>query len=183
MRILRLMNAERHSEGGFPLHFVIMWGFFTLQYYFATGHDFTVSKIQWGSAYIGFEENNIVRSAILVLLNTFSSPVIFGLLLPLLVIYTSNPKVVLEFTKLRDLYRYFLNPFLCYMFFFGITTTCTIFFVYMERRHLMVFRVFAPKYVFDTVFLLVVDFVLVLCVAMIGAIVYFQKRTSHSKSQ
>jgi len=47
------------------------------------------------------------------------------------------------------------------MLFFTITATCTIGFVYIARHHLMVWRVFAPKYLFETCFLLVVDWMLV----------------------
>ena len=96
------------------MHTAVLWGFFTLQYYFGTGHDFSFTKIQWSSACIplitnkqktknnkekerkrnliiadiGFEENNLIRSAFLTLLNTFSAPLLFTLLLPFLVLYS-----------------------------------------------------------------------------------------------
>lgn len=37
---------------GCNIHTVLLWGFFTLQYYFATGHDFSFTRIQWSAACI-----------------------------------------------------------------------------------------------------------------------------------
>lgn len=53
------------------------------------------------------------------------------------------------------------------MLFFSVTATSTIAFVYHARHHLMVWRVFAPKYLFETGFLLIVDWSLVLCAVVV----------------
>jgi hypothetical protein len=43
-------------------------------------------------------------------------------------------------------------------------------FVFLQRRHLMVWRVFAPKYVFEAIFLLVVDLLLIAVVWLLHTI-------------
>ena len=51
---------------------------------------------------------------------------------------------------------------LSYLFPFVFSSSLTSLFVFLERRHLMVWRVFAPKLVFEFATLIVVDVMLIL---------------------
>ncbi|KAM9989285.1 hypothetical protein ACTFIY_005337 [Dictyostelium cf. discoideum] len=154
----------------------IIFGFLSINDFFTSGHEYSFNKIQFESAFIGFENHFYLRDGLLVLLNTFSSPIFFTLSLPIVIIYTrfyrllkmkqlvilSNTKELLEideneiqsFFSLKDL----LISFLCQLVFYCYQTLHICISVYGLRRHLMVWRVFAPKYIFESIQLLIVSF-------------------------
>eukprot|EP01133_Synstelium_polycarpum_P006808 gene6808-7913_t len=70
------------------------WGFLGLLHFFSTGHDSSFNAIQFESAYVGFEEHVYWRGALLVILNTFASPIFFALVLPVVVAATMVVQVV-----------------------------------------------------------------------------------------
>lgn len=121
-----------------------VWALLTLQFYFATGHHWQFSSLQFESAYIGFEEFNYAAGGVAVLCNTFAAPILAVAALPLLEaadrgeVGGSRARVAL--------------PFLCWFCFDLVLTSV---FVFIERRHLMVWRVFAPKFLFSAAFVLV----------------------------
>lgn len=128
--------------------------FFTLQYFFATGHHWQLNSLQFESAFIGFETFNWFAGFILMMLNTFSAPILIILSIPL-------------FIGLRQSSCLYSEAFLNYKVFFSWHMLLTLIFVFIERRHLMVWRVFAPKFLIESVLVLSIDIILFGCASMV----------------
>lgn len=65
------------------------WFVFSIHGFYATGHQPTFPSLHWSAAFVGLEDTQSIGNwapALLVGLNTFSSYVLFGLSLPLVVI-------------------------------------------------------------------------------------------------
>jgi phosphatidylinositol glycan class O len=101
--------------------------------YFVTGHHSSFPSLQNAAAFVGFDHFEWYRAGFLLSLNTFG---IFGLFLWHL-IPSLQHTVILSF--------------------FSLSTTATTLFVALQRRHLMVWAIFAPKYIFESAILLVVN--------------------------
>ncbi len=148
----------------FPLHSVVLWGFFAVQYFFATGHLYQFNKLHWGAGFIGFEEMNFAGGTTLVILETFTSPILFSFGLPILVSRLTRSAIKKPQATLEP----FVKPFLTLMFFFAVNGTLTMIFVHSARRHLMVWKIFAPKYIFDMLFLMAIDALVLLVFTLVG---------------
>ena len=107
-------------------------------------------KTLTGSAYVGFEEFDKTRSGFFLALNTLAVHIVFALTLPLLatgVVDKADPESGFENHTLKATILGF-----CTIQTFRTIAITT--FVALERRHLMVWAIFAPKYAFDAVLLL-----------------------------
>ncbi|KAF7825759.1 GPI ethanolamine phosphate transferase 3 isoform X2 [Senna tora] len=157
--ILRMDNTEQGAKDGsnrslaidpFP---VMQWSLFAVCLFFCSGHWCAFDGLRYGAAFVGFEEFMLVRQAILLAIDTFGFSVILPVLgLPLLVATKcqANKRKHFIFTQLSQVYiMYGLNT--------AFTTTFTILCVTVHRRHLMVWGLFAPKFVFDVAGLVLTD--------------------------
>jgi len=111
-----------------------LWALVTLQFYFATGHHWQFSCLQFEAAYIGFEEFNYAAGGAAVLCNTFAAAILAAASLPLLKRADGGAGA---------------SASLAYFAWFCFDLALTSVFVFVERRHLMVWRVFAPKFMFS----------------------------------
>ena len=118
-----------------------------LQFFFAAGRHWQLSTLQFECAFVGFEDFNWTAGFVLMVLHTFAAPLFVILSVPM---FISGPT------------DYFLAAFLRIKVFFSWHLILTVAFVYMERRHLMVWRVFAPKFLMESAFVLFVDLALLL---------------------
>ncbi|WOG90976.1 hypothetical protein DCAR_0310223 [Daucus carota subsp. sativus] len=163
--ILRLQGMEQNSNNGkygtISLYSasVTQWSLLAACLFFGTGHWCAFDGLRYAAAFIGFDEFNLIRQAILLTIETFGFSLllpIFGL--PLLVIYNydfnqnKHPK--------RLLFMQLSQVFLMYGLVTTITVTFTIICVTIQRRHLMVWGLFAPKFVFDVAGLILTDFLI-----------------------
>ncbi|KAI9006224.1 hypothetical protein BC832DRAFT_523193, partial [Gaertneriomyces semiglobifer] len=129
-------------------------------HFFTTGHQTTLSTIQWDIGYIGIRQLNYTLSPLLITLNTFSSHLLFTALLPLIYLWkrplinTTHSSYVSGLTSVVVMYL---------AMYVGTTVVATVS-VGGFRRHLMVWRVFAPKYLFAVAEFAVVGAVVVVAV-------------------
>jgi hypothetical protein len=100
-------------------------------------YDF--NSLHWAAAFVGFEEMHMVGGAVLMTLETFASPILFTLSLPMLVIWISPhlQRYCMSITSnsLREIVlsgQLFFKPFLIFMFFFSLNATLTTIFVYLQ---------------------------------------------------
>lgn len=101
--------------------------------------------------------------AILMVLNTFGCYFLFILLLPLLRFWpaASDPRHHLATAVSREeVRRGTLKLVWLLMLIFAVKLFLTTLFVFLVRRHLMVWKVFAPKYIFDASATALVDLLL-----------------------
>ncbi|XP_004508065.1 GPI ethanolamine phosphate transferase 3 isoform X2 [Cicer arietinum] len=160
--IMRLDNIEESNKNRPGRSFSIMqWSLFATCLFFCSGHWCAFDGLRYGAAFIGFEEFSLVRQAILLAIDTFGFSIIlpvFGL--PFLVVtkYQNNLGKHLLFTQLSQMYT-------TYGLITAVISTFTILCVTIHRRHLMVWGLFAPKFVFDVFQLILTD--ILICLASI----------------
>ncbi|CAI0554908.1 unnamed protein product [Linum tenue] len=170
--ITRLQNTGKYANGGkartssFNLLAVTQWNLLAVCLFFASGHWCAFDGLRYGAAFIGFDEFVLVRQAILLTLDTFG----FSLILPvmglpflLLGLNQTNPGKNVLFNQLSQMY-------MAYGLITATTVTATILCVTIQRRHLMVWGLFAPKFVFDVVGLVLTE--VMICLA---SLFYFRR--------
>eukprot|EP00924_Labyrinthula_sp_SR-Ha-C_P009236 snap_masked-scaffold_2-processed-gene-17.21-mRNA-1 protein AED:0.08 eAED:0.08 QI:0/0/0/1/1/1/2/0/853 len=120
--------------------------------FFKTGHACTLDKIQVIAGYVGLEKYNYYLCAVLIGLNQFG-----GYILTLTV--AATPIHLPKKEKQLDAKNVLEHV----LFIFSLRLVITMCFTFFARRHLMVWRLFAPKYAYEIVYVLFIDaFVLLL---------------------
>jgi phosphatidylinositol glycan class O len=154
----------------------VLWSMFATFYFYATGHTPDFNSIPFSAAFIGYDTYNYWIGLILIALNIWGPHIFWTFSLSVLISkpVTENQEKNAYFesntTCSRDIKRRYepmvFQVFGAYMLVNSLCTLATMSFNHVARRHLMVWRVFAPKYVFDSLTLLVID-VTLLIIALI----------------
>ncbi|XP_016338998.1 GPI ethanolamine phosphate transferase 3-like [Sinocyclocheilus anshuiensis] len=185
-----LSSLHKHSNGfSVPWAPVVSWSLAAAQFFHATGHLPTFPSIQWGAAFVGFPQGHTGTAlpASLVTLNTFSSHIIFAVGCPLLLFWPlvcevrgtrptcsagveESEDAVMEM-RLRENPQKFSSGLLelaaRYLFVNGAQVFASVCAAAILRRHLMVWKVFAPKLMFEASGFIVGSVFLILGVAMV----------------
>ena len=132
--------------------------------FFSTGHQAVLTSIQWKAAFVGFETVTYPFSPLFVILNTWGPIALSALAVPLLALWNVSPRPQSSVPLLGHI----LQLVLAFMIYHASITFASAFFAAWLRRHLMVWKVFAPRFMLAGVTLLVVDVCLIVAVA-IGA--------------
>ena len=119
-------------------------------YFFKTGHQATLSSIQWDTAFIAFKNIVYPWSPLLVVLNTFGSQMLTAIAVPLLVLWKQPPK---KTGLLGDVSKAMMN-YILYHAFINLTTTM---WAGWLRRHLMLYRIFSPRFLTGAAVLVITD--------------------------
>jgi GPI ethanolamine phosphate transferase 3 subunit O len=119
------------ADGVTSFVLVVMWKFITREVFFATNHAFAFNRVHYSAAFVAHEEFHFTLSGSAVLLNTFGWEIV-GLFLAWM--FSRKP-------GRRNLWRMYG---VCQMI--EITASCIS--VSMLRRHLMVWDIYAPHFVF-----------------------------------
>ncbi|KAJ3091440.1 mannose-ethanolamine phosphotransferase gpi13 [Quaeritorhiza haematococci] len=122
------------------------------RYFFATGHQTVFSSIQWEVGFVGIEKVNWILSPLLVSLNTFGGHILFGMSVPLLVVWR-RPALPPIDSVLRSSSQAVVFYLICASV-LGLSTSL---FAAHFRRHLMVWSVFTPRFIFQVLTMLGVD--------------------------
>jgi phosphatidylinositol glycan class O len=127
-----------------------------LHTFYATGHQATFPSLQWKSAFVLTPTLTYPLAPILVMLNTFGPHFIFSLAVPLLACWQVAPSSSSGPRKSRVLGESLrasvgLSLYHAVLLLFSAASSAWL------RRHLMVWKVFAPRYIYAAVGLLVVD--------------------------
>ncbi|KAI0194948.1 GPI ethanolamine phosphate transferase 3-like protein [Astrocystis sublimbata] len=120
--------------------------------YFKTGHQAVLSSIQWDAAFIPLTTIRYPWSPLAVALNHFAGQIVACVALPLLVLWKTSPKRkgVLESVSRA------LGVFVA---FYAVESLATMAWAGHLRRHLMLYRVFSPRFMMAAAVLLAVDLV------------------------
>jgi phosphatidylinositol glycan class O len=129
-------------------------------HYFKTGHQATLSSIQWESAFVPLHTIRYPWSPIFVVLNTFGAQILCAIAVPAVVLWKQPPK---KRGLLGDVAKAIGTHLLFYAVINLATTVCA----GHLRRHLMLYRIFSPRFMTGAVVLLVVD-VVAIFVALLG---------------
>ncbi|XP_003703106.1 phosphatidylinositol glycan anchor biosynthesis class O [Megachile rotundata] len=175
--IERYKNANNISElVEVPTPTLLCWFLIAEYFFYGTGHQSSFPTIHWDAAFVGtgghFYGN--LLSAILIGINTFGSHIILGATLPLLVIvpftfYLVFPKLakvkfveddmkrgeLLLFEQDSVFHTAIFSVAGKYILLYGIRTFGSMLAATIHCRHLMVWKIFAPKLIFEGLGLLV----------------------------
>ncbi|KAI4277177.1 MAG: hypothetical protein LQ337_001953 [Flavoplaca oasis] len=121
-------------------------------HFFKTGHQATLSSIQWETAFIALKAIRYPWSPLLVILNTYGAQIVTTVAVPLTVLWKQPPK---KKGLLGDV-AMAVATFLLYHAAVNLATTM---WAGWLRRHLMLYRIFSPRFMTGAVALLVVDLV------------------------
>ena len=158
----KLMDQTQEQVSGVSFDDVVPLALLGLLAFYATGHEATISSIQWKSAFMLTPSVTYPFSPATVAINSFGPLFLVGLAAPLLALWNRQPeatnikdsdKVVLDSRVQMESTRAGLGIMLYYTtLLFGTTVSAAIL-----RRHLMVWKVFAPRFMLGVASVLVVD--------------------------
>ncbi|EPS70140.1 hypothetical protein M569_04617, partial [Genlisea aurea] len=156
--ISRLMALAPDSNDDFSRYVlpVTQWSLVSVCMFFSSGHWCGFDGLRYAAAFVGFDEFHLFRQATLLTIDTFGLSLIlpvFGL--PLVLI---GAPCYERTVRLWQLFPFLVvQGYVMYGFIWAVSATFTMLCVWIQRRHLMVWGVFAPKFVFDVVGLLLTD--------------------------
>ncbi|KAL1110552.1 hypothetical protein AAG570_008080 [Ranatra chinensis] len=172
-------HSRSNSQGDnflVPWWSVVCWGFSSLYFFYGTGHQPTFPGIQWDAAFLMGDIVSTFLPGVLVIVNTFISQILHALLLPLLFISQFTLGVVWplatqnidlkkgEFLLAKQeglLWKGMFSLTARYILFQGWRVFISMLSASIHSRHLMVWKIFAPKFIFESMaFLVTIPFIL-----------------------
>ncbi|RDW89299.1 hypothetical protein BP6252_01331 [Coleophoma cylindrospora] len=129
-------------------------------HFFKTGHQATLSSIQWESAFIPLHTIRYPWSPLLVALNTFGAHILAAVALPLIVLWKQKPKK-------KGILKAVASALAWHLAYYAVVSLATTMWAGWLRRHLMLYRIFSPKFMVASAVLLIVDVIGIL-VALAG---------------
>ena len=149
-QILSLVEIiDLNSLGNSPIGPVILALLGTF-HFFKTGHQAALASIQWDSAFIPMFTIRYPWSPLAVAFNTFAGQIIAASALPLLVLWKTDPKRKGLLDAVSRAFGYFVA-------YFAVEALATMAWAGHLRRHLMLYRVFCPRFMLAALVLLAVD--------------------------
>lgn len=124
-------------------------------HFFTTGHQATLPSIHWDAAFIPFSNINYPWSPLIILVNSIGSHIFIAICIPLLALWNRHPKETRVLSRTAKVVVTFLLQ-------NTVVTTSSVIFAAYFRRHLMVWKIFGPRYMIAAIVLLVTDVVLVI---------------------
>lgn len=124
-------------------------------HFFSTGHQATLSSIQWESVFIPTDSIVQPWSALLFAGNEFGPQILATIAVPTLVLWKQDVKAPGLLGKVAKAAA-------TYILYHATIATCTVLWAAHLRRHLMLYRVFSPRFMLGALVLLIVDVVIAL---------------------
>lgn len=121
-------------------------------HFFKTGHQATLSSIQWESAFIPLAKVRYPWTPVIVILNTFGAQILCAVAVPALVLWKVKPQK-------KGLLSVVAKAVATHILFYATINLATTMWAGHLRRHLMLYRIFNPRFMVGAVVLLVVDIV------------------------
>ena len=138
-------NGLQQSAAG-PTVLALLGSF----HYFKTGHQATLSSIQWESAFIPLASIRYPWTPLLVVLNTFGAQVLAAVAVPLVALWRVPP-------RRRGLLGDVARAYAVHVLFYATVSLATAAWAGHLRRHLMLYRIFNPRFMMGAAALAVVE--------------------------
>jgi len=129
-------------------------------HFFSTGHQATLSSIQWESAFIPLTSIRYPWSPLLVVANTLGPQILTAIAVPLVALWKAPAKKVPG--ENESLLSKVAKASATYVLFQATIAGASMMCAGWLRRHLMLYRIFSPRFMLGTVTLLVAELVCVL---------------------
>ena len=135
---------------------ILIW--FLMEYaFYASGHVSNFNGLHISAAYVGMDNFHFILSGVLLFSNTFIATALSTAL-----VWTGiNGTMMLK--KNRNVLILLIGA--CYSFLLFVKMA----FVLFARRHLMVWAIFAPKYIFTATIVIVIDVAFLLCMMCLSS--------------
>jgi phosphatidylinositol glycan class O len=147
MSLLEILHANKLKDSAIgPVTLALLGSF----HFFKTGHQATLSSIQWESAFIPLKTIIYPWTPMLIVLNTFGAQIITVLAVPAIVLWKAPPK---QKGLLADVAKAMST----HLLFYAVVSLATATWAGWLRRHLMLYRIFSPRFLMGGLVLLVVD--------------------------
>ncbi|RPB01069.1 hypothetical protein L873DRAFT_1804425 [Choiromyces venosus 120613-1] len=135
----------------------VILGILGNSHFFSTGHQATLSSIQWESAFIPFSTIRYPWSPMLVIANSIGPQLLTALAVPLVALWKAPPTVTETLGKTAKAVT-------THILYHSVITLGAVACAGHLRRHLMLYRIFSPRFMLGGVVLLAVDAVILLVV-------------------
>ena len=149
LSLLEIIDANNLSQSAIGPIILGLLGSF---HFFKTGHQATLSSIQWESAFVALKTIRYPWSPMLVVFNSFGAQILTTVAVPLIVLWKQPPK---KPRLLNDVAKAMATLLLYY----AVINLATTMWAGWLRRHLMLFRIFSPRFMTGAAVLLVVDLI------------------------
>ncbi|CAH2351546.1 GPI ethanolamine phosphate transferase 3 [[Candida] railenensis] len=142
----------------------VMFGLIAYQHFYSTGHQATLQSIQWDVGFITTETITFPFTHLNLALNTFGSFILISIAVPLITLWkippSSKPITVLSqiVTNVTSLLTYQT-----------IISTSSLAFAGHFRRHLMVWKIFAPRFMLSGILLLSMNVIMIVITVWFGS--------------
>ncbi|KAF1814562.1 hypothetical protein P152DRAFT_456830 [Eremomyces bilateralis CBS 781.70] len=146
MEVLACTGQQTSSIGPVVLAFI---GSF---YFFKTGHQATLTSIQWDSAFVPLRSVRYPWSPVLVVLNSFGAQILCSIAVPAVVLWKQP-------VKTKGLLGQVAKAMVIHVLVYATIGLATTVWAAWLRRHLMLYRIFSPRFIMGAIVLLVVEFV------------------------
>ncbi|KAE8401794.1 alkaline-phosphatase-like protein [Aspergillus pseudonomiae] len=127
-------------------------------HFFSTGHNATLSSIQWEAAYIPSQDLHYPWSPLFVALNTFAGPIVAAFSIPLIMARDGQPQGIHRVAKSLEIH----------VLVYSVWALSAAVWGTILRRHLMLFAIFCPRFLMAGALLLVID-VIAIIISLITA--------------
>jgi len=133
----------------------IVLGLLGSSHFFSTGHQATLTSIQWETAFIPVDRIVYPWSPLVVLGNTFGPQMLAAIAVPAVVLWKQSPKQTGLLGKVAKACA-------THLLYYAVIGTATTMWAGHLRRHLMLYRIFSPRFLLGGSVLVVVDVVMAL---------------------
>ena len=121
-------------------------------HFFKTGHQATLSSIQWEAAFVPLRAVRYPWSPLLVVLNSFGAQILAAIAVPAIPLWRAPPR---KPGLLGDVARAVAT----HVLFYATISLATAMWAGYLRRHLMLYRIFSPRFMTGAAVLLIVEVV------------------------
>lgn len=143
--VLSLQLVLAPSATHQPFFAVLFLSLTAVNYFYATGHYPDFNSLQFWAPFVGYDEYHPRIGAILTVLNTWAAPLLVTAAL------SSIHRTA------ADALPAVFDSHVMFILIQALVACSTMIFNHLQRRHLMVWRIFAPKYIFEALLLLFID--------------------------
>jgi phosphatidylinositol glycan class O len=157
LSLLEILHANKLKDSPIgPIVLALLGGF----HYFKTGHQYTLASLQWDAAFVATKTVRYPWSPILIVLNTYGPQILACLAVPAVPLWKAQP-------RRKGLLAEVAKAMVTHWCFYGTVGLCTAMWAGWLRRHLMLYRVFSPRFLLGAGAGVVVE-VVGICLAVFG---------------
>lgn len=149
LSLLEMLHANNLQDSAIGPTTLALLGSF---HFFKTGHQYTLASIQWDAAFIPLKSIVYPWTPIILFLNTFGAQIITAMAVPAIVLWKQAPRK-------KGLLAGVAKAVATHLLFYATVTLATAAWAGWLRRHLMLYRIFSPRFLMGGLLLIVVDLV------------------------